>query len=401
MSSDLEFRTATQQDLDRVIAIHGSAFPDPRREPERRRNFLANPLGTIDDLWLALDHGEIVGHAFLFRTEAFFGDRPVPTAAIASVGVAPEARGRGVASGLLDHLHREAVTRGAAIALLYAFRHAFYGRHGYAPVSTSARWAFAPESGPDAWLRAFRVADARAPRAGDTAALESLYERAALGKTGWIRRPRALWDAKWLDERNHVVVVGPADAPRGYALFVYDQVEGHARTTIAVEEMVSADAEARRVLFGFLAAQRDQVAEVEMELDVDDPIAFALVDPDRRRHGTARVEHTLGTITTGPMVRILDLDRALRARGYLYDTRSRVRLGDRALSLKAAGGVVAIEEVAAVEVEIDAPFVPSVLFGSLAPSAAAAIDGARGAGSALANADALLGLPRFSAIDRF
>lgn len=401
MRSDLEFRTATQQDLDRVITIHGSAFPDPRLEPERRRNFLANPLGTIDDLWLAIDRGEIVGHAFLFRTEAFFGGRPVPIAAIASVGVAPEARGRGVASGLLDHLHREAASRGAAIALLHAFRHAFYARHGYAPVSTSARWAFAPESVPDAWLRAFRAADARSPRGGETAALEALYERAALAKTGWIRRPRALWDAKWLDERNHVVVVGPPDAPRGYASFVYDQVEGHARTSIAVEEIVAIDAEARRILFGFFAAQRDQVTEVELELDVDDPFAFALVDPDRRRHGTARVEHAVGTITTGPMVRILDLDRALRARGYLYDTRSRARLGDRSLSLKAAGGVVAIEETNAVEVEIDAALVASVLFGALSPSAAAAIDGARGAASALANADALLGLPRFSAIDRF
>ncbi|CAN5393727.1 N/A [soil metagenome] len=398
---ELEFRTATKQDLDRVIVIHGSAFPDPRLDPARRRNFLLNPLGTIDRLWLAIDAGEIVGHAFLFALDAFFGGRAVRVAAIASVGVAPEARGRGVAGALLEHLHRVGHEEGAAIAMLYAFRHAFYARHGYAPVSTSARCDFAPEAVPASFCGAYRETESYAARAPETPALEVLYDRIAETKTGYLRRPRALWDAKWLDERNHVVAIGPRDAPRGYALYAYSQSEAHARTTISVEEMVAIDPLSRRALFGFFGVQRDQVTEITIDLDHGDPIMFALVDPDRRRFCDGTIEHALGTVIAGPMVRVLDLDRALSSRGYMYDTRSRLRLGDRMLSLSASGGQGAVSEATSSDVEIDDGFVGSVLFGGLTPTAAASLGFARGAGAALANADTLLGLPPFAALDRF
>ncbi len=395
----LEFRPATEApaDLDRAIAIHGSAFPDARREPARRRNFRENALGTIDDLWLAVDDGVIVAHAFLFRLEAYFGGRAVPIAGIASVGVAPEARGRGVASALLEHLHGIARSRGAAIAMLYAFEQAFYARLGYGPVTTSGRLVFAPESVPRAWVGA----EAFAAAAADRPALEALYERVAERTTSWLRRPRALWNAKWLDERNHVLAVGPRTAPRGYVVFSYEQAEPHARTTILVEELVAEDTEAKRALYGVLGAQRAQVEEIELAIDLDDPIPYALVDADRRRHGDAAVEHRIGDLTAGPMVKVLDLERALAARGYMYDTKCRVAFGEQVLALAASGGALTVTPASDADVVIDASAVASVTFGGLRPSAAAALGLARGGSAALANADTLFGLPPFFAVDPF
>ena len=72
---------------------HTAAFPDARGVPARRRNFTANPLGTLDDLHVVVEDGRIVAHAFLFALGVFFGGKVVPTGGIASVGVAPEARG--------------------------------------------------------------------------------------------------------------------------------------------------------------------------------------------------------------------------------------------------------------------------------------------------------------------
>jgi predicted acetyltransferase len=394
---ELQFRTATEADLERVLVIHGSAFPDPRREPARRRNFRANALGTIDDLWIALDGDVIVAHAFLFRLEAHFGGCAVPVAGIASVGVAPEARGQGVATALLEHLHVVARSRGVPIALLWAFRQAFYARLGYGPVSTTGRLAFAPEAVPRHW----GTNGALAATAGARPALEGLYERVAERHTGWLRRPRALWDAKWLDERNHVVFVGPAAAPRGYVLFAYEQAHAHARTTILVEELVAEDAESKRALWGFLGAQAGQVAEIEVPIELGDPTPFALRDADGRRFGDALVEHRIGELVAGPMVKVLDLDAALAARGYLYDTKCRVAFGGRTLALSGSAGRVTVEPAPDADVEIDEEAVASVLFGGLTPSAAAALGLARGTGPALANADALLGLPAFFAIDPF
>ena len=48
--------------------------------------------------------------------------------AIASLGVAPEVRGRGVGTALLQHLHVASDVRGDALTMLYAFRQRFYAR---------------------------------------------------------------------------------------------------------------------------------------------------------------------------------------------------------------------------------------------------------------------------------
>ncbi|MGH7285837.1 MAG: GNAT family N-acetyltransferase, partial [Polyangiaceae bacterium] len=91
--SSLAFRAARPGDLARLVAIHTVAFPDGRREPERRTNFTHNVRGKLADLVVAERSGEIVAHAFLFRSRGFFGQIEVPIGSIASVVVAQEARG--------------------------------------------------------------------------------------------------------------------------------------------------------------------------------------------------------------------------------------------------------------------------------------------------------------------
>ena len=111
-SDDLRFRTATRDDLERVLEIHLPSFPDERTVDERSRNFTANPFGTLEDLVVAERAGEIVAQAYLFPLEAWFGGRAVRIGAIASLGVAPELRGRGIGKALLHHLHVAADVRG-------------------------------------------------------------------------------------------------------------------------------------------------------------------------------------------------------------------------------------------------------------------------------------------------
>ena len=81
---------------------------------------------------------------------------------MASVGVAPEARGRGVGSALVEHLHGLARDRGDAVTVLYAFRQAFYLPLGYAPTSATQRLRLDPRAVPDWSVAGFRVRPARA-----------------------------------------------------------------------------------------------------------------------------------------------------------------------------------------------------------------------------------------------
>src|SRR5260221_11825717 len=105
-------RPATEADLDRLVEIHTASYPDDRGAAGRRLGFVQNALGRLEDLRVAERDGRVVGHAFGFELSAWFAGRAVPALGIASVAVAPESRGAGVASELLAGLEDEARGRG-------------------------------------------------------------------------------------------------------------------------------------------------------------------------------------------------------------------------------------------------------------------------------------------------
>ncbi|MEO8799056.1 MAG: GNAT family N-acetyltransferase, partial [Polyangiaceae bacterium] len=315
----LTFRTAVDKDLDRLIVIHTSAFPDPRGHAERRTNFAHNPRGSLGDLVVAEELGRVVAHAFLFSERGFFGGLDAAIGAIASVGVAQEARGRGVGRALIDELHRRSDARGDALTLLYPFRAAFYERLGYGPVSPYRRLVVAPSSIPRAWLHAAREGGAREMRVSDKKGVMRLYEDVARTKTGQLARSAKLWEQRFADERRAFFVALRGKAIVGYVSIGLLQAEPHARTALEAHEIVAVDDATRRLLFGLVGAQRDQVAAITFELDETDPIDRAFVDPDAATFGNALVEHPYGQIANGPMVRVHDPKRALEGRGYLAD----------------------------------------------------------------------------------
>jgi predicted acetyltransferase len=380
------FRPAEEGDLDRLVEIHTGAFPDPRGHAERLRNFTANPLGALRDLRVAVAGDTLIAHAFLFPLDAWFGGRAVPVAGVASVGVAPEARGRGAAAALLAHLHEEARGRGAAVSMLYAFRQGFYARHGYVPVTPTRRLRVHPASIPAGWRGEPGVTIRPAARGpADRPSIEAAYGRMAARTSGWLVRPRAFWDALFADERRTWMLATRGAHVAGYVAWSVSQPESHAATRMTIHELAADDDAARRALLGAAGALRDQVAEVLLETDAKDPIDRALVDADRSRFGDAAVEHALGDIVGGPMVKVLDVARALAARGidagFAVDDGARITLAGVAFDHAAVG---------------------AVLFGGLEVADAVRLGWARAADAAdVAKAQALFAHPPFFALDPF
>lgn len=328
---DPTFRAATEDDVERLLEIHFAAYPTKRGVDERKRNFLANPFGSVENLTVAIVDTEIVAHAFCFAFEASFGGRKVGVGGIASVAVAPEARGRGIGRALMKRLHVISDVRGDAITMLYPFRQGFYASLGYAPTSSRKRLSFDPCAVPRSWSSS-RV---RRAKGEDRATIEAIHAELAARESGIITRPRAYWDRLFARERRHHLVT-----EGGYVAFSFEQEEAHAHTTLIVEELLAMNDDARRALMGAIGAMRDQVAEVVMEVREDDPIEHALLDADRRRFGTEDVEHPLGEVIAGPMVRMEDVHRALEARGYAEgDATFDVVVGDEiAMSVSIEGG---------------------------------------------------------------
>jgi predicted acetyltransferase len=305
------FRAATEDDVPRLLEVHLAAYPGPYSVDMRKRNFLANPFGSIENLTVAEVAGDIVAHAFLFAFEASFGGRRTKVGGVASVAVAPEARGRGVGRALMKKLHAISDVRGDAITLLYPFRQGFYASLGYAPITSRRRIAFDPRAVPEGWRKLAHWTSIGRAKGDDRQRIESLHAAAAARTNGWITRGTAFWDRLFARERRHHLVTDG-----GYVAFTIDQEHTHGEAVLLVDELVAVDDTARRALYGALSAMRDQIHEIVIEVAHDDPIEHALVDIDRRRFGTETVEHAFGEIVGGPMVRIEDVHRAIESRGY-------------------------------------------------------------------------------------
>lgn len=308
---DPTFRTATEEDLPRLLEVHLAAYPGPYSVELRKRNFLSNPFGSIENLTVAEVAGDIVAHAFLFPFEASFGGRRTQVGGVASVAVAPEARGRGVGRALMKRLHVISDARGDAVTLLHPFRQGFYASLGYAPVTSRRRLAFDPRAVPEGWRKLAHARPLGRAKGDDRERIESLHAAAAARTNGWITRSSAQWDRLFLRERRHHLVT-----EGGYVAFTIDQEHTHGEAVLGVDELVAIDDVARRTLYGALSTMRDQVHEIVIEVANDDPVEHALTDMDRRRYGTDTVEHALGEIVAGPMVRIEDVHRAIESRGY-------------------------------------------------------------------------------------
>jgi hypothetical protein len=151
-----------------------------------------------------------------------------------------------------------------------------------------------------------------------------------------------------------------------------------------------------------------------LEVDAADPLELALLDSDGRRHGTNEVEHDLGTIVGGPMVRLEDVPRAIEARGYAADGAFDVVVipgegespasGDEiAVSVRVGNGraVVSAARGASGALRATRGVLASVLYGGLRPSDAVRLGLAGADARTLARADAVFALHPLSPLDPF
>ena len=386
------FRRACEGDRERLIELEGQGYPFETRQSELEGAIFRNPLGDLRDFYVGELEGDIVCQAFLFRLRAYFGGVRVKMGGIASVAVAAEARGRGAASALVTHLHEVARRRGMPLTMLYAFRQGFYTRLGYAPGTSRRRLSIDPRSIPRAWGGPVRRA-----RGEDRKTIEALHRRAARTMTGVHERPKALWDRR-LSRPSRILWVTDG----GYVMFELRQEAHHAEAVLVVHELVATSLAARRALLGTLGRMRDQVHAIEYEVAEGDPLELSLVDSDAHHFGEEDVEHDLGRVVGGPLVRLTDVELAIASRGYLAD-------GAFCLTIDAGAriGVVVRDGRATIgrprgpEVVTSRAMLGALLYGGVGLREAVALGLAEVSAPALARVDSILRLPPILPLDPF
>ncbi|MEV8517318.1 GNAT family N-acetyltransferase [Dactylosporangium sp. NPDC051484] len=262
----------------------------------------------------ALDGDVVVGSADSYTSWLVVpGGARVSHAAVTHVGVLPTHRRRGIVSDLIARQLRDAAARGEVLASLRASEAGIYERFGYG-VASSAQSARV--SLQRAALRAevpaggsIRLAD----RSVTTQLLDGIYTRAAW--TGAIHRPEGWWRLQQIqrdaDSVIHYVAVHSTDgADDGYAIYRPENTGAwftSPEKTVTVTDFVALNDNARAGLWRHLLSL-DLVDVVAFDaLALDDVLPLAVVD---------RRSVALGPAHDETWLRLIDVESALRARGY-------------------------------------------------------------------------------------
>ncbi|MFP9062417.1 enhanced intracellular survival protein Eis [Natrialbaceae archaeon A-chndr2] len=242
------------------------------------------------------------------------------TPGLSAVASPPENRRGGHVRELLRHSLEEYREREAPFSLLWPFRYRFYRQYGWDTTNRYLRVECEPED--LAFARARREPDGsehefRALEADDYPALESVYERYADRYDCRIDRDGDWWRYRIFENwtTDPFVYVWERDGkPAAYLRYVIDGDWGD--RTMTVSELVAVDLEAFRAALAFCHDHDSQVSAVKLRLPVDTPLFDIATDPDE-----LEVEYH-----TGPMARIVDVERALRVLSYPGGTEETITL---------------------------------------------------------------------------
>jgi predicted acetyltransferase len=308
--SSLEVRVARDGDLLDFAALReqGYAIPAGRREQWAEQMLTT---GLTERLLGAYRDGRLVGMLNVLGLGQWFGARAVPMGGVASVVVAPEERGLGIAPRLLARALELMAERGEVISTLgpatsWVYRKCGWehgGLYGVASVRTSDLVALAEGSSRE-----------RRAVASDRDGIIAAYDRAAPLRPGFLARPPWRWDEGLAEVPHHYVYVVERDGRiEGYV--AYSQSGATLGYTVWVDDMVAVDVDTERTLWRHLgahAAQADRVTVAGVPLD-----ALALMLPEQTIRPVGQQVW---------MTRIVDAPGAVAQRGYPSGLRAQVSL---------------------------------------------------------------------------
>jgi len=318
----MEIRSATDEDFDVFVDTVHAAFGLFPETPVEGGGLWWSALETERCLLALTADGRPVGTAAAYPFELTLpGETLVPVPGVTAVGVLPSHRRRGVLSAMMRHQLAEARDRGEFLSVLLASQATIYGRFGYGPATRTARLTV-PRREADLAAPRARAAAGTAATGSDHGSvevlrraecgeiLEEVYDRYRRAQPGALSRPHRWWALRAgqppiSPAPRYIAVHRDADGvPDGYASYSVDS------GTLTVDETIATD----DVVFGALARfalGHDLVTEVVFKhVPTDHPLRWQLAD-----FRAGKVSDDSDWL----WVRLLDVPRALTARGWFAD----------------------------------------------------------------------------------
>ncbi|WP_326947191.1 GNAT family N-acetyltransferase [Amycolatopsis sp. NBC_01307] len=311
-----EIRSTTDEDLDVFLETLHAAFARFRETPAEGTGFWWSALEMDRGLLAVTADGRPVGTAAAHSFELTLpGGTLTPVAGVTAVGVVPTHRRQGVLTAMMRHQLAEVRARGEFLSVLLSSEAVIYRRFGYGPATYTGRLTVPRHRA------VFAV-----PRAGEPAAtgsielrqraecgdlLEEIYDRYRRTQPGALSRPHHWWTSGAGQPpvslaQRHIAVHRDADGvPDGYAAYSLSEP-----TTLTADEIITSDDAVFTTLARFLLSH-DLVTKVVLkQVPPGHPLRWQLTD---FRAAEASDEGDW------LWVRLLDIPRALTARGWSTD----------------------------------------------------------------------------------
>jgi predicted acetyltransferase len=318
----MEIRSTTDEDFDVFIDTLYAAFGRFPETPVEGGGLWWSALETDRCMLARTADGQPVGTAATHSFELTLpGQTIVPAPGVTAVGVLPTHRRQGVLSAMMRHQLTGLRADGEILSVLLATEATIYGRFGYGPATYSADLAVSHHRGGLAIPRA--RGEAHAPAAGlDNGSvevlqrekcggiLEDVYDRYRRAQPGALSRPHRWWALRGgqppvSPAPRYIAVHRDADGvPDGYASYSVES------GTLKVDETIATDDAVFTALVRFILGH-DLVSQVVFDhIPTDHPLRWQLAD-----YRAGEVKGEMDWL----WVRLLDVPRALTARGWFTD----------------------------------------------------------------------------------
>ncbi|MEV0483872.1 GNAT family N-acetyltransferase [Streptomyces sp. NPDC050508] len=326
----MEIRPTTDEDHDVFVDTVHAAFGLFPETPVEGGGLWWSALEMDRGVLALTADGRPVGTAAAYSFELTLpGEILVPAPGVTAVGVLPSHRRQGVLSAMMRHQLAELRARGEFLSVLLASEATIYGRFGYGPATYTARLTVPRHKGALAAPRARGTADAPAtgPDSGSDIGsdigsvevlrraecgeiLEEVYDRYRRAQPGALSRPHRWWALRAgqppiSPAQRYVAVHRDADGiPDGYASYAIES------GTLTVDETITTDDAVFTALARFVLGH-DLVSQVVFKhVPPQHPLRWQLAD-----FRAAEVSGDMDWL----WVRLLDIPRALTARGWFMD----------------------------------------------------------------------------------
>jgi len=288
-----------KREVSKLAGIVMNALVVPPTEQKYLRE-LFDILGN-DKLRVVRANGEIAGGLGIIPMGHFFGGKSIPCGGITLVGVAPQWRGKGAASSLMESTVREMYSDGFALSSLHAATETLYRKSGYE--RAIMRYIYELD------LQDIGIKDREceiAPvKKGATRRHKDTYLEFARHANGCLDRHSSIWDWRHNPRGRvaHRYFVKNKGRVEGYVVF-FQERKGREASIWILDYCALTGAAGRRILT-FFADHGTMAQKIGWAGGPNDMLLDLL--PEKK--------HKV-TLVSEVMLRILSVPDALKKRGY-------------------------------------------------------------------------------------